>query len=395
MNGKLKNEFNQRVKKLRSLMQEWGIDACFIYGDEYRRENLRYMSNYWPIFERGAVIVTMTGEPIVLAAPEGELVCREMSVWPDIRLIPDFNCVTVPDEIEYPHADYTDFKKVFNELKGQYGVKRLGIAGMDAMAKQVYESIVTNAQEVDVVDANELLFTMRLIKSEYEIACLKEAARVADKGYIALMEAAAVGVTELEIAAAAYYACMREGAENVPFCLVASGVRVNTIIGRPTRKRVENGDMIMAALAVQYEGYIATINFPFIVGDSSPEQREFINYLIEANDRALQLIRPGVRQGEMVGAVKSYFREQGVDAYDLYPPLHGCGAAEAEMPYPNEHTQGLFEEGMTVNTDISLFGHPHGSNRIEEGFILTKEGNEPMSRLVRELTEKWKETERL
>ncbi|MFD0710468.1 M24 family metallopeptidase [Paenibacillus sp. GCM10027626] len=394
MNNKLELEFAERVDKLRTLMKERGIDACLIYGDEYRKENLRYISNYWPIFERGAVIVAMAGDPIVLAAPEGELVCHEMSIWSDIRLIPDFNCVTVPDEIEYPHAQYTDFKKVIHELKEKYGLIRLGIAGMDAMAKQVYESIAANAADVEIVDANELLFALRLKKSAYEIHCLKEAARIADEGYRALMEAANVGATELEIAAAAYYVCMREGAENVPFCLVSSGARVNTIIGRPTRKKVENGDMLMAALAVQFEGYVATINFPFVVGESSPEQREFINYLIEANDRALPMIRPGVRQGDMVGAVKSYFREQGIDAYDLYPPLHGCGVAEAEMPYPNESTTGLFEEGMTVNTDISLFGHPNGSNRIEEGFILTKEGNEPMSRLVRELTAKWKKTQR-
>lgn len=390
MSKALTEEYRSRLGKLRQLMSENAIDACFIYGDEYRKENLRYISNYWPIFERGAAIVTAEGEPFILAAPEGELVCREMSVWPDIRLIPDFACVTVPDEIEYPHANYTDFNKVLQELKAQYGLKRLGIVGLDAMSHQVYRSILASADGVEIVDANELMFKLRLRKSAYEINCLREAARIADEGYKALMKEAAVGRTELEIAAAAYEASTRAGAESISFCLVTSGERVNTIIGRPTRKRVENGDMVMAALAVQYEGYVATVGFPFVVGEMSAEQRAFIDYLLEANDRALPYIKVGGRQSEMVGAVKSYFRDCGVDRYDLYPPLHGCGVAEAEMPYPNESTIGLFEAGMTVNTDISLFGHPAGSNRIEEGFVLTENGCEPMSKLVRQLSAEWK-----
>ena len=46
----------------------------------------------------------MTGEPVVLCAPEGEQVAREMSAFANVRLLPDFLCVTVPDEIDYPMA---------------------------------------------------------------------------------------------------------------------------------------------------------------------------------------------------------------------------------------------------------------------------------------------------
>ena len=76
--------------------------------------------------------------------------------------------------------------------------------------------------------------------------------------------------------------------------------------------------------------------------------------------------------------------------YDLYPPLHGCGLAEAESPYPDENSTAIFEAGMTVNTDVSLFGHPHGSNRIEESLLVTETGYESMSKLVRQLSNNWK-----
>lgn len=92
-----KKEFEERISNIRKEMEAQKLDAVLVYGDEYRKENLRYVSNYWPIFERGALLVGKTGNPVVLCAPEGEKLAKEMSVWEDIRLLPDFLCVTVPE----------------------------------------------------------------------------------------------------------------------------------------------------------------------------------------------------------------------------------------------------------------------------------------------------------
>lgn len=390
MTGIPQSEFMLRVKNLRELMKEKEIDVCFIYGDEYRKENLRYISNYWPIFERGAVIITLEGEPIILAAPEGEMVCREMSVWKDLRLVKDFVCVTVPDEIEYPFAKYTNFKDVFDEISAKTKFSRLGIAGIDAMSAYVYDAIRGSIDSRIVLeDVNDLFYKLRINKTENEIVCLKEGGRIADEAYEAMLKAAVSGVTELELMGIAVAEALRQGAEYVPFCLVSSGQRVHTIIGRATDKTIENGDMVMAALAVQYNGYVVTVNFPFVVGEISDPQKELITMLVEAYKIALNNLAAGKNQSGFVLAVKNYFKSKGVSKYDLYPPLHGCGLSEAESPYPNENSTEIFKEGMTINTDISLFGHPGGSNRVESGFVVTKQGYEPMSKLVVNLCNAW------
>jgi len=385
------DEFRARADRLRALMREKGLQACLIYGDEYRKENLRYMSNYWPLFERGAIILPLVGEPIVIAAPEGELMCREMTAWPDVRLLPQFTCVTVPDEIQYPQANYTSLKAIFDELNAANPLRSIGIAGIDAMPASLLKTIESSAKDVEWINADGLLYQLRMTKTAGEIACLKEAARIADEGYKAMIQHVKPGMTELELASFAYGECTRAGAEHVPFIVMASGERVDTIIGRPTRKIIRDGDMIMTAIAVQYEGYVATVGFPFVAGQMSEEQRAFISLLVEAEDIALSKLVPGKRMGELVSSVKSYFEDKGVTDYDLYPPLHGCGLAEAESPYPDESIEAVFEVGMTVNTDISLFGHPHGSNRVEESLVVTTDGYESMSTLVRQLSRTWKE----
>ena len=382
------SEFRDRIVHIREMMNKEGIDSLFVYGDEYRKENLRYVSNYWPLFERGGLLIPKDSEPILLCAPEGEQVAREMSVWKDIRLISDFLCATVPDDIEYPLAIYSNFPLLKEEISKKQGhIKTLGIVGIDAMSSLLFNTIKSSF-DCDITDCNHILQSMRMRKSEHEIACLSQAALIADKAYEELMNTNIIGMSELEAAGIIEGAARKYGAEHIIFNVFASGERTHTIIGRPTQKIIENGDMIMCALAVQYEGYVATCEIPFAVGTISKETKHVIGILIGALYVGLPYLKSGIPMQSFVKAVKKYFSEHHVSEYDVYPPLHGIGCAEAESPYPNENTTLPFNTGMTVNTDISLFGLPGGSNRIEEGYVITDQGATSLSPFVHSYCEK-------
>ncbi len=384
----MKDEFESRISKIKGKMKEQDLDAILIYGDEYRKENLRYVSNYWPIFERGALLVAQDGDPIVLCAPEGEQVAVEMSVFQDIRLLPDFFCVTVTDSIDYPWANYSSFVKLAEEIRQNGSLKKLGISGISAIPVMLYEKMKKDFN-CEIVDADEIINELRKKKSDNEIACLKEAARIADIGMKAIMQADIIGLTEIQACSIAESAARYEGAEHIIFTVFGSGERTNTIVGRPTDKIIEDGDMIMLSLAIQYQGYVATCEAPFCVGAASDQTKKVIDVLIRASAAGLPQLKPGNPMKNFVNAVRGFFKEEGLEKYDVYPPLHGIGCAEAESPYPDETTEAVFEVGMTFNTDISLFGLPGGSNRIEEGFVITDDGAKTLSPFVREYCENW------
>jgi len=146
--------------------------------------------------------------------------------------------------------------------------------------------------------------------------------------------------------------------------------------------------MVMTSLAVQYQGYVTTVEYPFVAGRASDGQKKIINVLLEAADVQIQYLKDGIPARDMVRAVKQVFKKHTLEKYDVYPPMHGIGLAEAESPYPDENVDYLFKEGMCVNSDISLFGHPEGANRIEEGFVITKRGPVSLTPLIRQLCEK-------
>ena len=380
------DEFKQRILTLQSQMVEMSLDAIIVYGDEYRKENLRYVSNFWPIFERGTLFIPRKGEPIYAGAPEGENYAREMCIWKDIRSIKEFLCVTVPDEVDYPLARFSNLSEIVAEVL-RSGTN-FGVVGVMDMPGIILERIKNSLAGIQISDVGDILSEMRLIKSPAEIACLKEAGQQACEGYRKLIEKATPGNTEREAAAVAEGAAREAGAEAINFTVFCSGSRTTTIIGRDTEKVIQDGEMIMAAIAVQYEGYVATAAYPFVAGKASEQQKEFLSVLFEATNLQLRFLKEGQNMGEMVRAVQNLFRKNGLEKYDVYPPMHGIGLAEAESPYPNKNSTLEFRAGMTVNSDISLFGHPAGSNRIEEGFVMTKDGFESITPYIRELCEK-------
>lgn len=387
-------EFESRIQKIREKMEKNKIDIVLIYGDEYRKENLRYVSNYWPLFERAALVVSKKIKPILLCAPEGEKVAMEMSTWEDVRLISDFLCVTVPDDIDYPLAKYTSFKEIKNEISQNEGkIERIGLVGIDDMSINLYRNI-DRSFNCEIVDFSNFLIELRKVKSPSEIECLKEAAKIADAGYKKLLETNLIGLTEIQAAGIIEAECRKQNAEAVIFNVFGSGERTNTIIGRPTEKIIENGDMIMCSIAIQYQGYVATCEVPFAVGDYNEETKKVIDVLMEAIYKGEPFLKEGIPMKNFVLAVKSHFADCGLSKFDVYPPLHGIGCAEAESPYPNEKTNDVFKAGMTANCDISLFGLKGGSNRIEQGFLITKNGHEFLSPFAKEYCKKWIEDKR-
>lgn len=378
-----KEEFAFRINNIQQALVQKGLDAMLVYGDEYRKENLRYVCNFWPIFERGACFIPKKGDPIFAGAPEGEIYARSMCVWPDTRNIKEFACVSVPEEIDYPLAKFFLLKDILKEVLA--GGKKLGMVGIYDMPSPIMQRVCNAVDGMEVINASDIISKPRIIKTSSEIACLRKAGELACIGYKKLMEACKPGNTEVYAAGAGEGAARMAGAEDINFTVFGSGPRAATIIGRATNRIMQDGDMVMAALAVQYEGYVATVEYPFVIGKASDGQKRFLSALFDAANVQQNYLKAGVISGEMVRAVKAVFKKYGLEKYDVYPPMHGIGLAEAESPYPDINSVYALESGMCVNSDISLFGHPDGSNRIEEGFVIGQSKVESLTPDIRKM----------
>ena len=80
-----KQEFNDRIAKFQSNIQEAGLDACLVHASESDMANVRYLSEFWPTFEFAAVFVPTNGEAVLLVGPESDQYAAQRSVFSNIE----------------------------------------------------------------------------------------------------------------------------------------------------------------------------------------------------------------------------------------------------------------------------------------------------------------------
>ena len=81
-------------------------------------------------------------------------------------------------------------------------------------------------------------------------------------------------------------------------------------------------------------------------------------------------------------------KELGYEGHILYGPCHGTGLMEGEYPWIESNSDYLLEEGMTFCTCIYLGDDKNQIGmRIEDGFLITKDGTESFSDYRREVIE--------
>lgn len=71
--------------------------------------------------------------------------------------------------------------------------------------------------------------------------------------------------------------------------------------------------------------------------------------------------------------------EAGFEKYFQHSGMHSIGVMEFEPPFFGPTQDSVFEEGMVVSIDISVFDTPWGGFRVEDGYLITASGAERLN----------------
>ncbi len=127
-------------------------------------------------------------------------------------------------------------------------------------------------ESIVVKDCTHILSEMRMVKEPEELDRVRMAAKVADIGMEAAVEAVKDGVTESQVAAAAEYAIRDAGAEEFWRTYVSSGPRTNIAHGLPTNRILQTGDLVMVDIHPVVNGYSADVCRTVCLGKPTVEQ---------------------------------------------------------------------------------------------------------------------------
>ena len=190
---------------------------------------------------------------------------------------------------------------------------------------------------IAVSDCTPVMTALRIVKEDGEVEAIQAAARVADAGMRAATDAAAPGMTESQVAAAAEFAMRNAGAEGLWRTYVCSGPRTSIAHGLPTLRKLRPRDLVMIDLHPVVGGYSADICRTVCIGSPTAEQQGAYDVYLKAQQAAVAKCAAGVTMGELEGTLHGILGDAGHAGHIFGPPLHGVGIDFEEAPLPAGH----------------------------------------------------------
>ncbi len=345
-------EFASRLERTIGYVKESGLDALVVHSNEADFANVRYLSDYWPLFESAGVLIGKTGDVRLLIGPESETFAKSRTKIPEVQKLVEYR---EPAEPDYPGIQVEPLKELVKKASGGE-VKRIGLAGWAVFPLPVYMSLKEAFPDAEIVKADDIMFRQRSIKSEGEIACLKEAFRIVRIAMDEVIPQIHEGMTELQIAGLAQGVIYREGAEyeGLPQYVLAGEASAHAI-GRAGYRQIKKGDIVQLNLSARIHGYSPSIGIPVSVGEPNDAKRELLEFGLKAHAYTLELMQPGRPAKEVAIGYAEWVKEQGYGDYLLYGPAHGLGMIEVERPWIETTSDYLLQPGMTFQIDTYFY----------------------------------------
>jgi Xaa-Pro dipeptidase len=263
-------------------------------------------------------------------------------------------------------------------------IEALGASGTPAVEIRTLPASLAGSLHAPVaIDA--ALERARLTKTAAEIEVLREAAALTAVGQHALLDALAPGTTELEVFGAVRLAMeTAAGAQLQLGADLLSGERTLEVMGPPGPRVLRDGDPVLCDLVPMVAGYWGDSCTTPVVGEPSPEFARLHATVAGALEHAGEVIRPGIKAGELDAAVRGRVERAG-----YRNPIHsghGIGVESVEAPriVPGDPTP--LEPGMVLMLEPGGVLAGVAAARLEWMFLVTEDGAEVMSPFAQHLT---------
>ncbi|MEL6279294.1 MAG: Xaa-Pro peptidase family protein [Pseudomonadota bacterium] len=328
-------ELETRLAAVRSRMAEQELDGLVISAPE----NIYYLTglDHWGFFACHLLIVPR----------DGELVLTGRAIE---RITFDNQVRNARFEGHADHEDVVDYAvRILAELGLSGG--RLGIEKRSLfLTPRIAEGIQARENRADWRDASGLVDALRLVKSPLEMSYTRKAAKAADAGTLAAIEAIRDGASDYEIAAECHHAMILAGSEYPGF---GPFIRPTSRLGEEhTTWRGDafhDGDAVFLEIAAAYRKYQAPMGRLVYVGHAPDGAEKSAEMAMDGMKAICGALRPGVKAGDVYAAWREVVRAAGLANYDR----HHCGYL-VSIGFPPSWTGGSMVTGLAPGSQMAL-----------------------------------------
>lgn len=360
---------NQRLTKLSTWLKKENIDVAFITSPD----NVFYLTGFLsePHERLLGLAVFQDEEPF--------LVCPAMEVN-------DAKNVGWNNEI----IGYSDTDKPWDFVESRIKARNINVRKFaiekENLNVERYEELISRFEGAVFSSAEAILHELRLVKDESEMKLLRKACELADFAVEVGVNAIAEGKSEFDIIAEIEYEVKKKGVSGMSFdTMVLTGKNAASPHGTPGQTKIKKGDLVLFDLGVIYEGYCSDITRTVAYGDITAEQEKIYNTVLQAEETAVQAVKPGVRAMDLDKIARDIIHNAGYGDYFPHRLGHGLGISVHEYPSMTASNELQLKPGMVFTIEPGIYVPEVAGVRIEDDVLVTENGVEVLTKFPKNL----------
>ncbi len=356
------SEVDRRYGLVREAMARDGLDYVIVAGNEYSgfEGAVTYMSGFLIVHRYAYVLLPAEGEPSIVFPREATYVGEHGTTWIGEQVFVDKPGEWLADRV-----------------KGQ----RVGVYGLDyVMTVRDYAALDGKAE---IVPWDMQFDHARAVKSEYELASVRDSVRINTEGFWVFLEHFAPGKTEREILAPCEQYFVEEGCGRLTMDMVLTGPNGGAL---PEFKiagdyRIAATDMVLPSLEIAgVGGHWVEVSRAICPSEPNDETKQMMDAYDEYYEAARGALRTGATAHDVHRAVSKGFHDRGFKLGHVTG--HSIGMTMIEWPKIGEGDETELAAGMVFSM------HPHAIAQdgqsclyMQDTWLVTADGGEPMAGL--------------
>ncbi len=350
------SEYELRVARTRKVMKERKLDLAFSYGTETFPGDVLYLSGFDINIEVGSIVLLSQDDMFLLTGPEAGGAAQLDTRCGEPRMV---------WELAAPDLDYdrvpgvTTIKGCIDDMFGKAGPKTVGaLTYRELLSKKCHDDIASAVPaSAEFVEATDILYDLRMNKSESEQNLMRTSTAIAVEGMKALLNNGGPGMMECTWGAHAAFKMRELGAHSLAFQpMIHSGERALSVVGKSYNKIIEDGDIVSLAIGCRYKGYAGHLCRTTVAGGTpTKEQRFLLDMCSEAAQAACDNIVYDAPMADMDRAAHDVFVKHGYGQFNQQSNAHGVGIVECVGEgVATMKSSGRFPKNIVMATDVYL-----------------------------------------
>ena len=350
-------EYEARLEAANRAMHANNLDAILLASEAEVRYFTGFRTQFWQSPTRPWFVILRRDQTPLAIIPEigAELMARsdiaEIEAWPAPR----------------PHDDGLSLLK--DRLAN---CQRLGVLmGHETTFRMPLNDVfeLRAALHAEWIDATDIIRDLRMVKSDREIAYIRQICGIASQGFARVPEIANTGQSLSSVFREFKRMLLELGADDVPY--LVGGVdhpSYDDVISPPDDRTLTNGQILMLDTGATLNGYFCDFDRNYAVGTPTESAQRAYAKLYDATDAAMEMARPGVRACDLFAAMAKSMDTQNSDVGRFG---HGLGMQLTEWPSLAAWDDTIIRENMVLTLEPSIEVDGGGIMVTEENILIT------------------------